>query len=396
MVYDDYDYVPYVPNGFQKIGLRFQDVNIPYGSVIQSSYIQFRSDETNSDPAELLIYAENSSDAAPFDEEAPYTVSARPTFSDSVYWSPPAWTSTGQTGPEQRTSDIGNLLQLVINNNDWMPGNNIVFKIVGTGVSLIDEDAVRVADSYEGKPTHPPTLVYEYSFDASSFFINFTTSIKVFLEGAFSENEMSTTLNESGALPLAQPYFAEPWNYPGDEQVAAIPNDNIVDWVLVELRDAPTPETAVADSRIVRKAGFLLKDGTIVDIDGTSNLLFENIYLKNNLFIAIYHRNHLSILSAFPAEKQGDNYNYDFTTALTQAFNAGAGYKELGNTIYGMVGGDATADGVINNNDYTNWETNAGTEGYSNADFNLDMQTDNKDKNEILFFNGVFTSQVPE
>ena len=58
-------------------------------------------------------------------------------------------------------------MQQIINKNDWTPGNDIVFIVEGTGVSLTNEDAIRVADSYEGKPEHPATLIYTYYFDAA-------------------------------------------------------------------------------------------------------------------------------------------------------------------------------------------------------------------------------------
>jgi hypothetical protein len=166
MMFDDYEFDPDVPNGFQKIGLRFQNVSIPAGAIIDSAYIQFRSDETDDTFAEFLIFAENSNNAAPFDDGDSLSVSARTTFIDSVYWTPPAWTETGIIGPAQKTPDVRELLQQIIDKSDWISGNDIVFKIVGTGVSLTDEDAIRVADSYEGKPAHPATLIYTYSFDA--------------------------------------------------------------------------------------------------------------------------------------------------------------------------------------------------------------------------------------
>ncbi len=168
MMYDDYEFEPNIPNGFQKIGLRFQNVYIPDGAVIDSAFIQFRSDEVNSQFAEFLIYAESSGDAAPFDIDDSLTVSGRNVFAGNVYWSPPAWTSAGLIGPAQKTPDVGDLLQQVIDLEDWAPGNDIVFKIVGTGVSLTNQNAVRVADSWEGKPTHPPTLIYTYSYEAST------------------------------------------------------------------------------------------------------------------------------------------------------------------------------------------------------------------------------------
>ncbi len=166
MVYDHYQYISGTPNGYQKVGLRFQEVHIPHGAIITNAYIQFRSDEDDQVNAELVVRAENSADAAPFDDNNTLNVSARTTFQDSVYWTPPPWPSSGLSGPDQRTPDLKNLLQQIINRNDWHPGNSVVFKITGTGVSLTNPQAKRVADSYEGH--HPPVLVYSYSFDAAN------------------------------------------------------------------------------------------------------------------------------------------------------------------------------------------------------------------------------------
>ncbi|MEZ5198088.1 MAG: hypothetical protein R2764_17370 [Bacteroidales bacterium] len=50
---------------------------------------------------------------------------------------------------------------------------------------------------------------------------------------------MVNFLNAKNYIPLAQPYNTYPWNYNGDEAVTEIPTESVVDWVLVELRDAP-------------------------------------------------------------------------------------------------------------------------------------------------------------
>ncbi len=175
MVFDDYDYDPGVPNGFQKIGMRFQNVFIPSGAVIDSAFIQFRSDETDNTFAEFILKAEDTDNAIPFDDGDITSVSGRNTFDETVYWAPPAWNETGVVGPAQRTPNVGELLQKIIDRNDWIAGNDMVFILEGTGVSLTDEDAIRVADSYEGKRTHPPTLVYTFSFDAQAVNINENT-----------------------------------------------------------------------------------------------------------------------------------------------------------------------------------------------------------------------------
>ncbi len=62
-------------------------------------------------------------------------------------------------------------------------------------------------------------------------------NLKVFLEGPYVNDEMAPYLNAPGVLPLSQPYNIAPWYYQGSESVISIPNNNIVDWILVELRE---------------------------------------------------------------------------------------------------------------------------------------------------------------
>ncbi|MCB0293485.1 MAG: hypothetical protein KDH97_24745, partial [Calditrichaeota bacterium] len=54
-------------------------------------------------------------------------------------------------------------------------------------------------------------------------------NLKAFLEGPFLGDSMQTTLNDSGLLPLIQPFNSEPWFYAGGESADIIPTV-IVDW----------------------------------------------------------------------------------------------------------------------------------------------------------------------
>ena len=118
-----------------------------------------------------------------------------------------------------------------------------------------------------------------------------------FLEGPFDGTEMNTTLNNNDLLPLNQPYNQAPWNYAGTESVTEIPNSDMVDWVLVELRDAPDAASATPATTVAQQAVFLLKDGSLVDIDGNSRIYFNQPF-QYNIFMVLIHRNHLNILSA--------------------------------------------------------------------------------------------------
>ena len=218
----------------------------------------------------------------------------------------------------------------------------------------------------------------------------------VFLEGPYSGSQMATGLNSGNEIPLSQPYNTAPWNYAGSESVGSIPNSNVVDWVLIELRDAASAGDADPTSTIATQAAFLLNNGDVVGLDGSSVLHFPSASFSHNLYAVVWHRNHLGIISANGLTEAGGVYDYNFSTAITQVYNGGAGYKEIATNVYGMVGGDANADGDINNADKTLWTSDAGTKGYKATDHNMDVQVDNQDKNDTWAENGSYSSQVPE
>jgi hypothetical protein len=222
-------------------------------------------------------------------------------------------------------------------------------------------------------------------------------SLKVLLEGPFESSLMNTSLNLENLIPLTQPYSAPPWNYSGMEQVSSIPGIQLVDWILIELRDAPDALSATTSATVARKAAFVKNDGTIVGIDGSDILSFE-LNISQQLFVVIHHRDHLAVMSAVPLSETDGIYSYDFTTSASQVHGGTAGYKELQTGLWGMVGGDANADGIINQADKSgSWMIQAGLQAYSANDFSLDSQIDNKDKNNIWLpnINAGYQSQLP-
>lgn len=217
----------------------------------------------------------------------------------------------------------------------------------------------------------------------------------VYIEGPFMGSVMTTSLNAGGQLPLSQPYNTTPWNYQGTETVFSVPNVNIVDWVLIELRDAASAALAISSTRIARQAAFLLKDGSVVGIDGSSILHFNNTFAQQ-LFVIVWHRNHLGIIAATGVTETGGVYNYDFSLSSAKVLGGNSGYKNLGNGIWGLASGDPTHDGLINLSDKTQWTSMAGKKGYLSADFNMNVQVNNLDKNGYWLPNRALISQIPQ
>jgi hypothetical protein len=218
--------------------------------------------------------------------------------------------------------------------------------------------------------------------------------VKAFLEGPFQDSEMSTVLNSGGYLPLEQPYNISPWNYNGDESVASIPNSQVVDWVLIEIRDANDPSDAIISNPAEQAAAFLLNDGSIVDINGSSLLMFKQQIVQQP-YVLVRHRNHLDVLASNPLTQNGSTYYYDFSTGEDQAYGESV-LKNLGNSNFGLIGGDGNADGTIDSDDKISvWQLWAGKKGYDQADYDLNSQINNQDKNEIWFNNTGSSNPFP-
>ncbi|MEP7109644.1 MAG: hypothetical protein ABI760_16740 [Ferruginibacter sp.] len=118
-------------------------------------------------------------------------------------------------------------------------------------------------------------------------------------------------LPASNVLPTTDPYRSAPYNFvhvnnPIAESVIsasfpnpfidqANPDNNIVDWVYLELRSNVTPGNTVTQTR----SALIQRDGDIVDVDGVSPVYFKNVP-GASYTVAIRHRNHLA-MSTNPA-----------------------------------------------------------------------------------------------
>ncbi|TVQ13682.1 MAG: serine protease [Bacteroidetes bacterium] len=227
--------------------------------------------------------------------------------------------------------------------------------------------------------------------------------INLVLEGPHApegEALMHTNLRDAGVIPLSQPfgpqlpYFGNDqpvWYYTGSEVAESLPED-VVDWVLLELRDAPDVSQADVGTVVWRRAALLLNTGEVTDLSGES--LMVNVQPENELFVVVYHRNHLAVMSAQPLLFNDGTYSWDFTTGIQQAYQQGQ--KHLGNGIYGLFGGDGDGNGQIQTQDKNEiWNQQAGQSGYLPGDFDLNGQVQTQDKNEIWNPNSGVAAQVP-
>lgn len=207
--------------------------------------------------------------------------------------------------------------------------------------------------------------------------------VKVFLEGPYDSqtNTMETSLNPD-FIPITQPYNQTPWNYSGNESVNIIPNDSIVDWVLISLYDITDASLISNDVLINQQAVFILNNGSIVNLDGYSNPYFTET-IVNDLYMKVEHRNHLAILSAHEITSEKSVYSIDFSESEQTVLGGNIAYNQVGPDIWAMVSGDANSNSQVDLLDKSDkWASEVGNQGYNPADLNLNGQLENTDKDE--------------
>ena len=139
----------------QLVGIRFRNINVPQGSTIVSASIQFTTDETDSGPTSLVIRGHDTNNAGNFTNND-YDISSRTLTTATVAWNNvPAWNSVGQAGPNQRTPDLGSIVQEIVDRGGWSSGNSMVFVITGSGT--------RTAESRDGSSSGAPVLTIVYA-----------------------------------------------------------------------------------------------------------------------------------------------------------------------------------------------------------------------------------------
>jgi len=207
-------------------------------------------------------------------------------------------------------------------------------------------------------------------------------SPKVLLSGCFNQSSglMNDNLRAGNQLPLSHPYGGAPWNYTGSEMVSSTlfnitGNNAMIDWILVELRDATDPAVILS-----RQAAILQADGDIVAVDGLSPLMFTGLS-PDTYHVAVHHRNHLGAVSAVPVALNATTAAaVDFRSIPTYGTNAQT-IVSLG--VSALWTGDADSNGSISATDRSDCWNSRNTTGYLLVDVNLDGVTNASDRSKI-------------
>lgn len=127
-------------------GLRFQNIGIPQGAVIDSAFVVVYSHESKNaeDVARITIVGDATDDAQTFTEEA--LISDRPRTDASVSWvvAEPwgLWT-------EHRTPNLSSIIQEIVDRDGWEQGNAIALVMLGENQGASEVENAREFESYE-------------------------------------------------------------------------------------------------------------------------------------------------------------------------------------------------------------------------------------------------------
>jgi hypothetical protein len=285
---------------------------------------------------------------------------------------------------------------------DLGSGNIVVYDGTGSSATVTGltqnttyHFAVYVYDGVSGAENYNTT-----SPKTTSANTYMTLAATVLLEGPYNGTNMDASVNANGDLPLSNPYDTTGWHYSGAVSVSNgffTTHTNIVDWVYVEFRKSASG-AANADESTVKATvpGFLLQNGSIVALDGSSAITAP-LTESGTYYIVINQRNHLPVMSNNSITSNGTNYTYNFTTGSTQAYGTNA-QIDLGSGVYGMYSGrveTATSANDIDAADRSAAWTARNSTGYQVTDCTLDGVVDAADRSVILNNSGK-SSQVPQ
>ncbi|NUQ14796.1 MAG: PKD domain-containing protein [Flavobacteriales bacterium] len=173
-------------------------------------------------------------------------------------------------------------------------------------------------------------------------------AVKLMLEGPYDANtgRMRDLLRTNGLIPAAEPYTALGFTQAADgggevlqPGITGITGDDaVVDWVLVELRDAVNPATIVAT-----RSALVQRDGDVVAEDGASPVAL--LAVPGNYHLAVRHRNHLGVMSAAPLTLSNGTTALDLTLAGTPTWGTAA--RKAVNGVQVLWTGNALPDAIL-------------------------------------------------
>ena len=151
---------------------------------------------------------------------------------------------------------------------------------------------------------------------------------RAFLQGPYDSGTglMNDGLRSASLIPTTQPYTTSGYVFTGvqanpgaiaSDVRATTGNNSIVDWLVLELRNALTPSTVLAST-----PALLQRDGDVVALDGVSPVTFP--IAMGTYHVALRHRNHFGVMTATAVTLGSATTNVNLASTSTSVYGAEA------------------------------------------------------------------------
>ena len=142
----------------QTVGIKFNEILIPKNAKILSAYIQFTVKQASSEATSVFIKGEKIANSLTF-SDTDFNISNRATTDSIVNWmNIPAWSTIDDATADQKTPDLKEIVQEIVNLQDWKTLNSMSFIFTGQGK--------RLARSYNGSNSKAPKLTISYDLSS--------------------------------------------------------------------------------------------------------------------------------------------------------------------------------------------------------------------------------------
>ncbi len=304
-----------------------------------------------------------------------YTVEAAPVATTSAGVSTCSGREVTLTG---NTSTSGSSISY-----EWYEAgtNNLLASTQNYTTTPTGDIDVELVVTVDGCPSFPSTPV-TINVDPTNAVCFGTKSL---LEGPSTGGGMGDNLKENGFLPLMEPYsgLGMPIDNPGVSLSSAsvlngvAAQDDIVDWVLVQFRDKNDPTSIVySEAMLIDQTGQIF-----AYTNGRKTEVLSFPVAHDSYYLAIFHRNHLPVMSATPLVFNGVSSMVDFRLSSVATYGTGA-RVELATGLWGQITGDADNNNAVDAADRSSTWNNRNQSGYMLSDVTLDGYVDAADRSK--------------
>jgi len=139
----------------EEMALRFINVTVPKGSIINNAYVEFTCYQDRDKSPDVDISGEDVGDALGFIVENNHIedrIAADGTSATVAWYDVPAWTENNT----YRTPQLKTIIREIIDNSGWSSGNAMIIFLVGTSHD-------NQAYSHDSSPSQAPLLHIDYT-----------------------------------------------------------------------------------------------------------------------------------------------------------------------------------------------------------------------------------------